>query len=35
MAALGPPPAAEPVDLDADFESLCWFWLSEEVQLAG
>jgi hypothetical protein len=29
--ALGPPPAAEALDVDTDFESLRWFWLPEEI----
>jgi selenocysteine lyase/cysteine desulfurase len=31
VAALGPPPAAEMLDVDADFEDLRWFWLPEEI----
>jgi selenocysteine lyase/cysteine desulfurase len=31
VAALGPPPSAEALDVDTDFESLRWFWLPEEI----
>jgi selenocysteine lyase/cysteine desulfurase len=31
VAALGPPPAAEPISVDDDFEDLRWFWLPEEI----
>jgi hypothetical protein len=31
VAALGPPPAAEMLDVDADFEDLRWFWLPQEI----
>jgi hypothetical protein len=31
VAALGPPPAADPVVVDEDFEDLRWFWLPEEI----
>jgi selenocysteine lyase/cysteine desulfurase len=36
-AALGPPPAAEPLERDQDFEDLRWFWLPEEIaaEVAG
>ncbi|MDH4141644.1 MAG: aminotransferase class V-fold PLP-dependent enzyme [Chloroflexota bacterium] len=31
IAVLGPPPAPEPLAVDADFEDLRWFWLPEEI----
>ena len=31
VAALGPPPAAEALAVDTDFEDLRWFWLPEEI----
>jgi hypothetical protein len=31
VAALGPPPAAAELDVDADFEDLRWFWLPDEI----
>jgi hypothetical protein len=31
VAALGAPPAAEPLERDQDFEDLRWFWLPEEI----
>ncbi len=32
VAVLGPAPDLEPLDVDADFESLRWFWLPSEVR---
>ncbi len=31
VAALGPPPTAEPTVVGEDFEDLRWFWLPEEI----
>ena len=31
VAALGPPPAPEALDVDTDFEDLRWFWLPDEI----
>ncbi len=31
VAALGTPPIAEILDVDADFEDLRWFWLPQEI----
>jgi hypothetical protein len=31
VAALGPPPDPEALDVDADFEDLRWFWLPREI----
>ena len=31
VAVLGPPPEAESLPVDADFEDLRWFWLPEEI----
>ena len=31
VAALGPPPEPEPLDVGTDFESLRWFWLPDEI----
>ncbi len=33
VAVLGPPPAAESLVVDADFEDLRWFWLPEEIEV--
>jgi selenocysteine lyase/cysteine desulfurase len=35
VAALGQPPPPEPLAVGTDFESLRWFWLPDEVAVAG
>jgi selenocysteine lyase/cysteine desulfurase len=35
VAALGPAPTADPLDVDQDFEDLRWFWLPQEISLTS
>ena len=35
VAALGAPPDADTLEVGADFESLRWFWLPQEIPARG